>query len=74
MPISPYVAAIRDRIGTSRLLLPSVTAIVYGDDGEILLVRQRDGNIWSTPGELLNPTKIRRPQSFGRLGKKRAFW
>lgn len=49
MPISPYVAAMRDRIGASRLLLPSVTAIVYGADGEILLVRQRDGSVWSTP-------------------------
>ncbi len=55
MPISPYVASIRDRIGTSRLLLPSVTAIVYGDDGAILLVRQRDGNTWSTPGGAVEP-------------------
>lgn len=50
MAISPYVAELRKRIGASRLLLPSVTAIVYGPLGEILLVRQRDGNVWSTPG------------------------
>ena len=50
MAISPYVAALRTRIGKSRLLLPSVTAIVYGSLGEILLVRQRDGDSWSTPG------------------------
>jgi 8-oxo-dGTP pyrophosphatase MutT (NUDIX family) len=48
--ISPYVAELRKRIGTSRLLLPSVTAIVYSPAGEILLVRQRDGNVWSAPG------------------------
>jgi 8-oxo-dGTP pyrophosphatase MutT (NUDIX family) len=48
--ISPYVAELRKRVGTSRLLLPSVTAIVYGPHSEILLVRQRDGNVWSTPG------------------------
>jgi 8-oxo-dGTP pyrophosphatase MutT (NUDIX family) len=48
--ISPYVAELRRRIGTSRLLLPSVSAIVYGPQGEILLVRQRDGDVWSTPG------------------------
>ena len=50
MAISPYVADLRKRIGTSRLLIPSVTAIVYGPLNEILLVRQRDGNVWSTPG------------------------
>lgn len=55
MPISPYVGSLRARIGTSRLLLPSVTAIVFGDGGEILLVRQRDGNVWSTPGGSIEP-------------------
>ena len=48
--ISPYVSELRKRIGSSRLLLPSVTAIVYGPLDEILLVHQREGNIWSTPG------------------------
>ena len=50
MAISPYVAELRAHIGKSRLLLPSVTAILYGPENEILLVRQRDGNVWSTPG------------------------
>lgn len=50
MAISRYVAGLRARIGSSRLLLPSVTGIVYSPHGEILLVRQRDGNAWSTPG------------------------
>jgi 8-oxo-dGTP pyrophosphatase MutT (NUDIX family) len=55
MSISPYVAGLRKRIGTSRLLLPSVTAIIYGPLGEILLVRQRDGGMWSTPGGAIEP-------------------
>jgi 8-oxo-dGTP pyrophosphatase MutT (NUDIX family) len=50
LAISPYVARLREQVGSTRLLLPSVTAIVYGPLGEILLVRQRDGNVWSTPG------------------------
>jgi 8-oxo-dGTP pyrophosphatase MutT (NUDIX family) len=53
--ISPYVADLRKRIGSSRLLLPSVTAILYGPLGEILLVHQRDGNVWSTPGGSIEP-------------------
>jgi 8-oxo-dGTP pyrophosphatase MutT (NUDIX family) len=55
MSISPYIAALRTQIGTSRLLLPSVTGIVYGNQGEILLVHQRDGDIWSTPGGAIEP-------------------
>jgi 8-oxo-dGTP pyrophosphatase MutT (NUDIX family) len=53
--ISPYVARLRERIGTSRLLLPSVTAIIYGVNNEILLVRQRDDGVWSTPGGSIEP-------------------
>src|SRR3954468_15349133 len=55
MSISPYIAGLRTQIGTSRLLLPSVTGIVYGEQGEILLVRQRDGDVWSTPGGAVEP-------------------
>jgi 8-oxo-dGTP pyrophosphatase MutT (NUDIX family) len=55
MSISPYIAGLRAQIGTSRLLLPSVTAIVYGKRGEILLVHQRDGDVWSTPGGAVEP-------------------
>jgi len=28
---------------------------VYGEGGEILLVRQRDGDVWSTPGGSIEP-------------------
>jgi 8-oxo-dGTP pyrophosphatase MutT (NUDIX family) len=55
MAISPYVAALRARIGSTRLLLPSVTGIVYDSSGGILLVRQRDGAVWSTPGGVIEP-------------------
>ncbi|HUQ20789.1 MAG TPA: NUDIX domain-containing protein [Gemmatimonadaceae bacterium] len=55
MTISPYLAAIRERVGSLRLLVPSVTAIIYGENGEILLVKQRDGEVWSTPGGAIEP-------------------
>src|SRR6476620_729032 len=55
MSISPYIAGLRTQIGTSLLLVPSVTAIIYGERGEILLVRQRDGDVWSTPGGAIEP-------------------
>lgn len=50
MAISPYVQRLRDAVGSRRLLLPSVAALIHDDAGRLLLVRQRDGGVWSTPG------------------------
>lgn len=55
MAISPYVRALRDQVGAARLLLPSVAALIYDDAGRLLLVRQRDGGVWSTPGGSMEP-------------------
>jgi 8-oxo-dGTP pyrophosphatase MutT (NUDIX family) len=55
MAISPYVESLRARVGSTRLLLPSVTGIIYDSSDGILLVRQRDGLIWSTPGGVIEP-------------------
>jgi hypothetical protein len=55
MAISPYVRQLRERVGPMRLLLPSVSAHLFDDAGRLLLVRQRDGGVWSTPGGLIEP-------------------
>jgi 8-oxo-dGTP pyrophosphatase MutT (NUDIX family) len=55
MPISPYLQSLRERVGHARLVLPSVTALVYDADGRILLVCERDGGVWSTPGGVIEP-------------------
>ena len=54
-PMSPYVARLRSAVGASRLLLPSATAIIFDDENRILLVRQREGNVWTTPGGAIEP-------------------
>jgi ADP-ribose pyrophosphatase YjhB (NUDIX family) len=52
MPISPYIRDLRAAVGTRRLLIPSVAGIIR--DGErILLVQEREGGMWSTPGGAL---------------------
>jgi 8-oxo-dGTP pyrophosphatase MutT (NUDIX family) len=38
-----------------RLLLPSISVHVFDEDGRLLLVQQRDGGVWSTPGGLIEP-------------------
>jgi ADP-ribose pyrophosphatase YjhB (NUDIX family) len=55
MAISPYVRSLRERVGSMRLLLPSVTAVIRDDAGRVLLVRQKDGGVWSTPGGAIEP-------------------
>jgi 8-oxo-dGTP pyrophosphatase MutT (NUDIX family) len=50
--ISPYIRDLRAAVGARRLLIPSVAGIVR--DGErILLVQEREGGRWSTPGGAL---------------------
>jgi 8-oxo-dGTP pyrophosphatase MutT (NUDIX family) len=53
--MSPYLRRLRDAMGPQLLVLPSVTGIVYDVGGAILLVRQRDVDLWSTPGGSLEP-------------------
>ena len=52
MPISPYIKQLRDAVGNTRLLVPSVAGIIRDGD-RILLVQEREGGRWSTPGGAL---------------------
>src|SRR5688572_10940882 len=55
MPISPYIRQLRAQVGAMRLLLPSVSVHIFDPDRRMLLVRQREGDVWSTPGGLIEP-------------------
>ncbi len=55
MPIPPYVAALRSRIGTDLLWLPGVTAVVLDDDGRVLLGRRADSGLWALVSGILEP-------------------
>jgi 8-oxo-dGTP pyrophosphatase MutT (NUDIX family) len=54
MPMSPYVARIRERIGHDLLLLPCAAAAVVRDD-RLLLARHVDGGLWSAVGGSVDP-------------------
>ena len=50
MTLSPYVQRLRTHLGSSRILLPSVSVHVFDDAGRLLIVEQAETGHWSTPG------------------------
>jgi 8-oxo-dGTP pyrophosphatase MutT (NUDIX family) len=64
MAISPYIAALRERIGHDLVLLPCVAVLVRDSDGRILLVRNRDTGQWQTIGGSIEPDES--PRDAGR--------
>lgn len=50
MPLSPYVARLRELVGSETLLLPSVAVLPRDGEGRLLLVRLSDTGEWATIG------------------------
>ena len=55
MPISDYLRGLRAKVGTDLLHVPSVTALIFDDQGRVLLVRHSNGGVWVTPGGAVDP-------------------
>jgi 8-oxo-dGTP pyrophosphatase MutT (NUDIX family) len=55
MPISPYIAALRKKIGSDPLLVPSVCVLIFNEKGEVLLHRQEDDGCWHSIGGSIEP-------------------
>ena len=55
MPISPYIARLRERIGTDLLLLPTVAVLPTDAQGRLLLVRDVASGRWMTIGGTIEP-------------------
>lgn len=53
--ISPYLRALRAKVGSDLLVLPSVTVLPHDRDGRILLVRRADTGEWMTIGGMVEP-------------------
>ncbi|GAA2097764.1 hypothetical protein GCM10009841_10270 [Microlunatus panaciterrae] len=53
MPLSPYIADVRAKLGHDLLLLPSVSAAIVNERGDLLLAKHDD--LWSTIGGLIEP-------------------
>jgi 8-oxo-dGTP pyrophosphatase MutT (NUDIX family) len=52
--MSDYVRRLREKVGNDFLLMPSVAALIRGDDGRILFVQHVEGR-WQLPGGAVDP-------------------
>ena len=52
--MSPYYSRLREKIGSSLLLMPGVAAVIRNSDGHLLL-QQKAGGIWSLPAGAIEP-------------------
>ena len=55
MPISDYLRNLRRKIGTDRIMMPAVSAIIVNDAGEVLLHRSSEDGKWYVIGGALDP-------------------
>jgi 8-oxo-dGTP pyrophosphatase MutT (NUDIX family) len=55
MPISDYLRGIRKKVGHDLLLVPSVTGLIFDDDGRVLLAKHSNGGVWVAPGGAIDP-------------------
>jgi 8-oxo-dGTP pyrophosphatase MutT (NUDIX family) len=55
MPISPFIADLRKKVGCDLLYLPGINAVVLNDREEILLVHSRETNFWMPIGGQIEP-------------------
>lgn len=55
MPISPYIKSIRDDLGQRLLLLPGVSAVVFDEQGRVLLAERADNGRWALIAGVMDP-------------------
>ena len=55
MPASDYVMAVREKIGTDWMMLPGSSAMIFNDEGQILLHQRSDNGSWSLIGGGADP-------------------
>ncbi|MFC4591161.1 NUDIX domain-containing protein [Sphaerisporangium corydalis] len=54
--MSDFLARLRKQIGNELLILPTVTASVFDDQGRMLMALHRDfGDLWAVPGGTVEP-------------------
>ncbi len=55
MPISPFIRALRDKVGHDLLALQSATVVVFDEGGRMLLAQDTESGLWMTIGGAIEP-------------------
>jgi 8-oxo-dGTP pyrophosphatase MutT (NUDIX family) len=55
MAISEYLRQLRQKVGSDLILAPGVTILTFDEQDRVLLVRERDNELWGTPGGSIDP-------------------
>ncbi len=58
MAIPEFIKALRSKIGTDLLQVPTVAVLVYDDYGQLLLVQDKESGLWGAPSGILDPYEL----------------
>jgi 8-oxo-dGTP pyrophosphatase MutT (NUDIX family) len=72
--MSPYMRALRDRIGTTVLEIPTVSVILFDHARRVLLVRHAEGNDWTTPGGMMEPYETPANAAVREMWEETGLW
>ncbi|MGW0806739.1 NUDIX domain-containing protein [Nonomuraea sp. NPDC002799] len=53
--MSPFLARLREKVGSELLMLPSASGFVFDDAGRLLVARHGDVGLWGAPGGGIDP-------------------
>jgi 8-oxo-dGTP pyrophosphatase MutT (NUDIX family) len=53
--LSPYLAALREKVGHDLVLAPSVAVLARDERGRVLMMLNRDTGLWQTIGGMIEP-------------------
>ena len=54
MSASDYILGLREKVGSTLMLLPGVAGVILNDSGEILL-QEKHWEVWSLPAGMIEP-------------------
>lgn len=72
MPTPEFIRKIRETVGHQLLLLPGVSAVVFDDDGRVLLGRRADTGKWAVLAGIPEPGSSPQRPPYARCTRRRA--
>ena len=58
MAIPEFIKALRAKVGTSLLHVPTVAVLAYADQGRMLLVKDKPSGLWGAPSGIVDPHEL----------------